>query len=228
MTNILLFVLILLIQNSLIACSYIVEDSIPILNVTDVNFGNCPPGSEYEKIITVSNKGKSELIITGFSQKYSPQIFNFSIWNGNQKIKISPGDSLLLSLKFSPLDPLLYYDSLTFHSNALSGDSVAYVKGRGIPWLGIKEEIHSDKEYEFVPSVVNGIEELSILHLERFTNIVSFEIVDNNANQIYLNHRFDINSFDFEKYKLPKLSTGLYFIRITVGFHQHISHFIVQ
>jgi len=103
----------------------------PIIDVTDIDFGyfhliDSSKTSEF----TITNKGVTPLIITGFSglsnKVYSPDPLITNISTSNP-IVIQPGDFKKYQVIFTPVKIGSYPDSIVFSSNAGYGDSICYI-----------------------------------------------------------------------------------------------------
>lgn len=147
------------------------------IQVSDLTFGNCLPGNTLQKSIIIKNTGTSELVINGFTQRFSKGIFTFKDWNGIDSISIPPNNDTTLTMLFTPSFTMLYYDTIIFHSNATAGDSVSFLLGRGIIYISVEEETIENELFVF-PNPIRQSRYISLILPKRLVGYCEIMIYD--------------------------------------------------
>ena len=106
----------------------------PIINVSDINFGDNIIGSSITHYSTIKNNGVSDLIINGYRLPESIQFvvdFGREIDPSNPLI-IEPKKSFEYGVTFLPSEERQYFDSIVFISDAKIQDNVCLINARGV------------------------------------------------------------------------------------------------
>ncbi|RKY86857.1 hypothetical protein DRQ09_05470 [candidate division KSB1 bacterium] len=94
----------------------------------NIDFGNISLYNEKTDSIIIRNTGSGNLTLSGFSHIQADSIFNFD----NSSKTISPGDSLIFSVLFTPYEKDTILDTITIETNLINGDTVyIYLSGVG-------------------------------------------------------------------------------------------------
>lgn len=111
---------------------------IPLITVTDINFTDTDVGNSETKDFFITNPGNTELLITGFTGPADNNTFELIFpahipdISPTQPLRLGPGMTDSLSVKFSPGLGGSYLDSIVFISDAEKADKTCILKGRGI------------------------------------------------------------------------------------------------
>ncbi|MDQ1266786.1 MAG: hypothetical protein QG635_1938 [Bacteroidota bacterium] len=101
----------------------------PCIMASDIDFGNIYAELDESKKVSVKNVGESPLFVEGFRGLFSGA---FSLPNGIQlPIYLSKEEKYEFDVKFSPMKPQYYRDSIIFSSNSVGCDSIVILEGYG-------------------------------------------------------------------------------------------------
>ena len=213
------------ISKSLIAkCEASLNASIDVSNLI---FGNCIPGDTLQKNLLIKNNGTSDLVIYGYTQAFTRGIYTFRDWNGQDSIVIPPNKDTTISLLFTPDFTMLFYDTIIFHSNATSGDSICYLLGRGIRFISADEDSISN---DIIVSP-NPLDKMQILKIHMPNNITgncNINIFDRLGSLVFHKSEQITNSqlllINFDN----QLQSGHYFCRISNEFSSLETVFVIR
>jgi hypothetical protein len=105
----------------------------PVIEVSDINFGDVTIGTNEEKSFTISNSGSADLIILGFSGPVSAELeFDGKGINPDNQLIIPPGGIENFSLVYRPGSSNVIVDSIIVNSDAEISDRVCKINARPV------------------------------------------------------------------------------------------------
>jgi hypothetical protein len=213
-----------------ISTSFIANDEVSLnasIQVSNLTFGNCLPGDTLKKNLLIKNNGTSDLVIYGYTQTFTRGIYTFRDWNGQDSIVISPNKDTTISLLFTPDFTMLFYDTIIFHSNATSGDSISYLLGRGIIYISVDED-STPNDIIVSPNPLDKMQLLKIHMPNNITGYCNINIFDRLGSLVYHKSEHITNSellhINFDNL----LPSGQYFCRVTNQFTLLETVFVVM
>ena len=123
------------------ACNYLFENKMivsasvvsPLINTDDVYFNDVTIGDSSIQSVKIRNTGVVDLIIHGCSLPTYPEFKPLlPLISADNPIVIRAGDYYTFDVKFKPKTELKYIDSIVFHSNAESIDSICYLTANSV------------------------------------------------------------------------------------------------
>jgi hypothetical protein len=204
----------------------------PIISVADIDFGkfDIEQQNYYKKTVKIENLSKTEdLLITSYT-KPKGSVFSIDLAeiSENVPLVIKPNNSYVFNVTFQPKEVGIFNDSIIFHSNALSLDSIAHFKGECIDTTsGFVEDFTIDKDnylYSFPPFPNPATKEVrSLVYWDMSSDIEQDEIGVYNIFGAKLGDRSKI-SFDklnlysgYLIWNCAGMETGVYIIVIKHG-----------
>ncbi|MEY5131361.1 MAG: hypothetical protein RL734_1428 [Bacteroidota bacterium] len=107
----------------------------PVLNVSNIDFGTIKRGAKVIRSLIVTNEGDMSLTITGHTLSKDSTVFRLVNWpviNSKNPLMLRPNENREFEIEFTAVNPLEYNESLVFHSNARTQDSIVELQGNGI------------------------------------------------------------------------------------------------
>ncbi len=146
-----------------------------ILLSGNLSYGNVTVGQTSSKALTISNTGNSALTVTSIS---TPQGFS-----GNYSGIIQAGNSVNVTIIFSPISPQSYTGNITVNSDATSGANTINANGTGVsnaptvvPALGTYSTCASVGNYNCPPSFGLGVINARVVSINTATPQIVVEI----------------------------------------------------
>ncbi|TAL67591.1 MAG: T9SS type A sorting domain-containing protein [Bacteroidetes bacterium] len=186
--------------------------SYPIIDVSDAYFGDVIQSKPVQKIVTVTNKGMKDLIITDYYKPDNAKFvhkFDREINLDNPLILI-PQESWSFEVEFCPPNEAgcFFTNYIIFHSNAVKGDSTAYFRVDSV-LLGIREDEININNIEITP---NPADEFLSFNFNVETQKPDFiKLFDSFGNVVYENKNIIENNI---KINTSELASGMYFLVI--------------
>lgn len=191
------------------------------LNANSLSFLSIEIGKEKERILDISNLGNSDLEISEVKLDSLENLFIFD--NSVAPLLIKKDSTYSISVKFKPVDDLKHQTRMLITSNdKLTPTSIVNLTGKGKIPAGIDDCIDC-ASYSFIVDVVPNPAKDNVR--------LNFKNVKNINNHIYINifdlsgkivHSYNLNPSESENFdlglELPKLSNGMYYLQIHIGF----------
>ncbi len=113
------------------------NQSVPLIELSadSLLFPDTNTGESSSLPLTIYNVGTVDLILYDITISL-PDVFSMD-WLPTDSL-ITPGDSLIVEVSFTPLDTLLYNDNLTIENNDVR--KRVYLEGQGLPPLSVASE----------------------------------------------------------------------------------------
>ncbi|MDQ1266615.1 MAG: hypothetical protein QG635_1767, partial [Bacteroidota bacterium] len=187
----------------------------PKISVANIDFGSVLISGSSESDAIIHNDGTADLIITGID---TPTHTDFSILPGRvisdtEPLIILSDSSFSLKVRFNPSKEETYDFSLNIHSNAVSGDSLLGIKGKG-GTTSVEDEFEKNSITSISPNPANH----SVLVKFDFAEPSSYtvELSDISGNKVAqpeyhttnFNGKFGLNI------NTTTLSAGIYMLKI--------------
>ena len=189
----------------------------PIIEVTPTYllFPPVYPGSSSEVQLEISNQGNLVLIIDSINVN-NEDIFSIQ-WNPEDSL-VYPGDSIIISLTFTPEEAILYMDSLTVFSNA--GISYTRLYGLGTSPASIEsaDEILPEgySMLNIYPNPFNNQTAISFqLRNEGRVKLTVFDLTGREVASLVEGH-FLLGEYEVV-WNAEAMSSGVYFARLETG-----------
>jgi len=105
----------------------------PIIEVSDINFGDVIIGNVTTEKSKIKNSGASDLIIKGYKLPNSAFNVNFGRdISPNNPLIIKRNESFEFYVSFAPIEEENIVDSVVFYSDAFTKDNICIINARGI------------------------------------------------------------------------------------------------
>ncbi len=106
----------------------------PVIEVTDVDFGDVTIGGTTSANAFITNTGVSELKLTGYKNPVNTdfEVTFDKVFDSNNPLILLPGEKTRLSVKFSPGKISKYIDSVVILSDAVTRDNICLINARSI------------------------------------------------------------------------------------------------
>lgn len=111
------------------------QTAVPVIDVSDLDFGQQPVGQFNRMTMQILNKGTGVLKVTAVDQQLTQAVFTLPNGEPAFPLNLNAGSSQSLVVQFLPTAEQQYLDSITFVHNAPDNpdnDPVGIVKGEGI------------------------------------------------------------------------------------------------
>ena len=185
-----------------------------IIDVSVCDFEDIPINHLAQGTIHIRNLGTVPLIINSFTHPnltvFSDDLRSITL---QSPLNLNPGQGYDFHINFVPTDTLRYADSMIFSSNTEitpATDSIAFIIGRGIIPVGIKENIPFDDDFTLYPNPVDDI--LTIQYIDSKSDNISLRIIDTYGNLVdELKSGANTQSIN---YNTSRLVNGLYIIQL--------------
>lgn len=106
----------------------------PVIEVSDISFGDVTNLSQVTTYSKIKNTGVSELILSGYTNS-NEEIFSIEFerkFDKSNPLILYPGEETTMAVTFSPLEIGNLADSIVIRSDASTRDSVCYIRARSV------------------------------------------------------------------------------------------------
>jgi len=184
-------------------------------------------GESSTQSFTIYNAGAGNLILNGMSNNL-PDIFTYN-WVPEDSL-ITPGDSIVVRVAFSPSDSILYTDDLVIDNNDVQMS--VYLEGQGLPVVGIKNGREDlPLEFALLPAHPNPFNPSTTISFQLpVAGFVKLEIFDVNGCRVGVGlepTRWYPPGHHEITFDGSHLSAGIYFARLTVGDFQQTQKMVL-
>lgn len=158
----------------------------PIIQVSDIDFGRISLGENLSKSFSLKNNSGVELKVYGYQDVNNKAVYKHNI---NpiffvDTLILKPFQSKIYEVVSTPIKPEIVLDSITFYSDAISGDSIVKLQVHGIKSGLISSDYNwgskliNRPKYPAGPYSINNIENGIILKNKGIDTIKIVEIID--------------------------------------------------
>lgn len=161
----------------------------------DMNFGDIGMGDSVTKVLTFTNTGSDDLVVTGISVPADYKV-------GESLFTIKPFDSYEVEVTLKPTQITNHDGELIVESNATSGTSTIALIGNGIA--------SSINEYTATVSYIYPNPARERIHLKGIEDNSGIEIYTTTGKLVLIKHAISENS----EINISNLENGMYILRI--------------
>ncbi len=214
----------------------------PDIAAGDCNFGdfNIRETDYKTKSIAINNLSKDkDLLINSFTESNNLVFETDLPENGAfDSIVIKPGQQYKFNVTFKPDSAKFFSDSIVFHSNAHTSDSVAYLYGQGIDTVRISVDAETEEPtyiYIYPPKPVPSTSHVRALIY--FDPRIVFDlnkvgVTDVNGSKVEGNENISLERLSpysgYLNWNCSRVGNGVYFIHIRHGNNARVVKVIVS